>query len=199
MPRGLESNPAWRAIRRPGRSARRPSDGRTAEPETFPRSGEDAQKVLLPSAGGSQEQSWIGACGQRVVPGRGLLPGSVSPLRGPARRSAPGVRAHARQCRASRARSPMADSPPQRIHALLAAIPRPGTPHRSVDDSTSFGQQSTCSRSTEPDAATSRVLAAGDRGQAKHGCFARKSGQDALTERRAIPGRQGAASFRQRK
>ena len=48
----------------------------------------------------------------------------------------------------------------------------------------------------EPDAATSRVLAAGDRGQAKHGCFARESGQDALTERRAIPGRQGAASFR---
>ncbi len=77
----------------------------------------------------------------------------------------------------------------------------------------------------EPDTATSRVLAAGDRGQAKHGCFARESGQGeygrfarhaarpcerparcagpdravALTERRAIPGRQGAASCRRRK
>src|SRR5690606_14997551 len=30
--------------------------------------------------------------------------------------------------------------------------------------------------------------------QAKHGCFARESGQDALTERRVIPGRQGTAS-----
>ena len=76
----------------------------------------------------------------------------------------------------------------------------------------------------EPDAATSRVLAAGDRGQAKHGCFARESGQGeygplarhaaqacerparcagpdrgaGLTERTAIPGRQGAASFRRR-
>src|SRR5690606_39201075 len=40
----------------------------------------------------------------------------------------------------------------------------------------------------------------GDRGsrQAKHGCFARESGQDALTERRAIPGRQGAASVHAR-
>src|SRR5690606_3552164 len=38
----------------------------------------------------------------------------------------------------------------------------------------------------------------GDRGsrKAKHGCFARESGQDALTERKATPGRQGAASIR---
>src|SRR5690606_11487781 len=32
--------------------------------------------------------------------------------------------------------------------------------------------------------------------QARHGCLARESGQDALTERRAIPGRQDAASIR---
>src|SRR5690606_1503254 len=36
----------------------------------------------------------------------------------------------------------------------------------------------------------------GERGsrQAKHGCFARESGQDVVTERKAIPGRQGVAS-----
>src|SRR5690606_38323623 len=34
--------------------------------------------------------------------------------------------------------------------------------------------------------------------KAKHGCFARESGQDAPTEREATPGRQGAASVRSR-
>src|SRR5690606_8108480 len=47
------------------------------------------------------------------------------PLRGPARRSAPGVRAGARQCRASRLHSPCPDSPPQAIHGLLYAAPPP--------------------------------------------------------------------------
>src|SRR5690606_14141623 len=86
------------------------------------------EKVLLPFAG-CRLQTRAGltpAVG--VAPSRGLLLGSVSPLRGPARRSAPCVRADARQCRASRPHSPMADSPPQRIHALLYATPGPARP-----------------------------------------------------------------------
>src|SRR3546814_1085747 len=41
----------------------------------------------------------------------------------PARRSAPGIRTAARQCRASSPCSSMPDEPPQAIHGLLSAYP----------------------------------------------------------------------------
>src|SRR5690606_39092112 len=126
--------------------------------------------------------------------------------------------AHARQCRACHARSPTADSPPQRIHALLSATPRPGT---TIAQSLAWPRKKLAIEASQHGGSE---LCPGDRGsrKAKHGCFARDSGQGergwlarhaarprerparcagpdraaALTERKAIPGRQGAASIR---
>src|SRR5690606_7008973 len=87
----------------------------------------------------------------------------------------------------------MADSPPQRIHALLSATPAPERPPPVTGvASKKCPPKHRSTRRSEP--------CPGDRGsrKAKHGCFARESGQDALTERKATPGRQGAASVRSR-
>src|SRR5690606_8487857 len=86
----------------------------------------------------------------------------------------------------------MADSPPQRIHALLSATPAPERPSashwRGFEKSAPSSHRSISRSEPRPGGGGSR--------QAKHGCFARESGQDALTERKAIPGRQGVASVR---
>src|SRR5690606_36223611 len=87
--------------------------------------------------------------------------------------------------------SPMADWPPQRILALLSAPPHPGsTIAKSLASLRNLHPRHRSTRRSEPCPV--------DRGsrKAKHGCFARESGQDVLTERKALPGRQGAASIR---
>src|SRR5690606_37083613 len=66
----------------------------------------------------------------------------------------------------------MADSPPQRIHALLSATPGPERPAESLSWlRKELRPKHRSSNGSEP--------CPGDRGlrQAKHGCFARESGQ----------------------
>src|SRR5690606_38659523 len=94
---------------------------------------------------------------------RGVPIASDSRLRGG--RSGPGI--------APRLGQPsMADSPPQRIHALLCAIPRPGT---TIADSLARLRQ-VLSKHRVGSSDEPRPGGGGSR-QAKHGCFARESGQ----------------------
>ncbi|HRP73732.1 MAG TPA: hypothetical protein PK743_14000, partial [Luteimonas sp.] len=58
----------------------------------------------------------------------------------------------------------MADSPPQRIHALLSAIPGPERPSASHRHGF-VGRKTAMHRSIAGRAAVSRVLAAGDCGK----------------------------------
>ena len=83
----------------------------------------------------------------------------------------------------------MADSPPQRIHALLSATPAGTTIARRWHR---FGRYRSIAQEQR-----GRALAAGGRDK-QNMDFARESGQEALTERIAIPGRQGVASVRSR-
>jgi hypothetical protein len=85
----------------------------------------------------------------------------------------------------------MADSPPQRIRALLSALPGPERPLPRR-----FG--STDHRSTAAPVAVSRALATGDRDKQNMDVLRASQDMDVLTERKAIPGRQGAASVRSR-
>src|SRR5690606_12335317 len=124
-----------------------------------------AGSVLVPFPSKRSRTRRLDQASGGVVPGRGLLLGSVSHPWLTRRRSA------SMRC------SPQ--PPPRNAHrpVIDLASDRAVTKHRTW----SGGEP-------RPDDRGSR--------KAKHGCFARESGQDALTERRAIPGRQGAASVR---
>src|SRR5690606_7362671 len=79
-------------------------------------------------------------------------------------------------------------SPPKRIYSLLSASP--STERRSRCDRAAFH------RNIAARAATSRVLAAGDRDRQNMDVLRASQDMDVLTERKAIAGRQGAASLR---
>src|SRR5690606_31891834 len=92
-------------------------------------------------------------------------------------------------------------SAPPPLHGRLAPAAHPCAALRNPRPGTTIGQSLAWFRKSAPSSHRSisrsepRPGGWGSR-QAKHGCFARESGQDALTERKAIPGRQGVASVR---
>src|SRR5690606_30722551 len=85
-------------------------------------------------------------------------------------------------------------SPPQRIHALLSAT----RPERPSPDHWCGLEKIRLLRSIAVPVAVSRALAAGDRVKQNMDVLRASQDMDVLTEWKAIPGRQGAASDRGR-
>src|SRR5690606_28692146 len=91
-------------------------------------------------------------------------------------------------------------SPGSVSHPWLAAAAHPCAALRNPRPGTTIAQSLASLRKdpTEASRPSRSKSCPGGRGsrQAKHGCFARESGQDVLTERKAIPRSTGATSVR---
>jgi hypothetical protein len=160
---------------------------------------------------------WIAPAARgRPGPGTASRLGQSASRPGPAQRAG---RSRARAaCRASHARSPMPDSPPQRIHALLSAIPAPERPARiywrrfkqvveashrkplrAAPGGRGLRQAKTWMSCARVGAGRAWIACAACRAPTRARGALRRAGPDraaALTERKASPGRQGAASSR---